>query len=170
MNRPPGGRFFFVEMKYRQLTTEQLDELHDEFSKFLATQQIDVNEWKEMKMNKPNMAMEEINIFSDIVWEEVLTKAEYLDHFSEKHINLFKCTSKEILRIHIKMIPQDRNFLNPDDFQGFLKDPTHESIEYFRASKKYDNERNSELFSLIEMGAQISDGQLFKQIAQLISP
>ena len=40
-------------MKYRQLTNEQFLELHQEFAQFLATQQIDVKEWVEMKVSKP---------------------------------------------------------------------------------------------------------------------
>ena len=90
-------------MKYRQLTTEQFSELHEEFSKFLATQQIDAKEWNTIKKEKPKMAEEELNIFSDVVWEDVLTKSEYLEHISANDINLFKCSSKEIIRIYIKL-------------------------------------------------------------------
>ena len=39
-------------MKYRQLTKEQFFELHEEFSKFLAAQQIDVKEWEAIKKEK----------------------------------------------------------------------------------------------------------------------
>lgn len=156
-------------MKYRQLTKEQLAALHAEFATFLATQQIDVKEWEIMKQTKPEMAMDEINIFSDIVWEDVLTKTEYLDHFSDKYINLFKCNSKEMIRIQIEMERTTGSFIKDTDFKQFLKNPLDKSYNFFKASKKYKTDRNKELFDLIEMGAQISDGSLFKQIAQLIS-
>ena len=90
-------------MKYRQLTKEQFLELHKEFSEFLATQQIDVKEWDTIKKEKPLMAEEELNIFSDVVWEDVLSKTEYLEHISKNDINLFKCSSKEIIRVYIKL-------------------------------------------------------------------
>ena len=83
-------------MKYRQLSKEQFLELHSEFSKFLATQQIDVKEWEQIKKEKPEVAEEELNIFSDVVWEEVLSKTNYLEHISEHHINLFKCNLEKI--------------------------------------------------------------------------
>lgn len=156
-------------MKYRQLTTEQLEALHEEFSKFLATQQVDAKEWDTMKKENKQMAIDEVNLFSDIVWEDVLNKADYIDHISDKHLNLFKCTSKEMIRIHVKIENEHASFLSKSDFEEFLSDPLHANYQYFKASKKYSSDRNLELFKLIEMGAQISDGQLFKQIAQLIA-
>ena len=155
-------------MKYRQLTKEQFSELHTEFAKFLATQQIDVKEWETIKNEKPAMAEEELNIFSDVVWEDVLTKTKYLEHISKNDINLFKCSSKEIIRIYIKLNDTSKSFLDKNDFNWFLKNPVNENIDYFKASKKYSQERNLELFKLIEMGSVISKGDLFKAISQLI--
>lgn len=155
-------------MKYRQLTKEQFSELHHEFAEFLATQQIDVKEWKAIKKEKPEIAEEELNIFSDVVWDDVLSKTEYLDHISENHINLFKCTSKEMIRIYIKMADGHKNFLNTTDFEWFINNPLDNSISYFKASKKYSKDRNIELFELIEMGSQISKGQLFNTVSQLV--
>ena len=155
-------------MKYRQLTKEQFSALHEEFAKFLATQQIDVKEWELIKKEKPQMATEELNIFSDLVWEDVLTKTEFLDHISEGHINLFKCTSKEFIRIYIKWNNTSKSFLNEDDYQWFLANHLDDTIEYFKASKTYSEERNIEIFKLIEMGAQISKGELFKHFSKVI--
>ncbi|MEX1383963.1 DUF6495 family protein [Lutibacter sp.] len=155
-------------MKYRQLTKEQFLELHKEFSKFLATQQIDVKEWETIKKEKPAMAEEELNIFSDVVWEDVLTKTKFLEHISKNDINLFKCSSKEIIRIYIKLKDPSKSFLDKNDFNWFLKNPVNENIDYFKASKKYSQERNIELFNLIEMGSVISKGDLFNAISQLI--
>ncbi len=155
-------------MKYRQLTKEQFDALSDEFAKFLATQQIDVKEWEIIKKEKPQMAAEELNIFSDVVWEDVLTKTEYLDHISERHINVFRCTSSEFVRIFIKLNDTSKSFLNKEDYNWFLENHLDDSIEYFKASKTYSKERNTEIFELIEMGAQISKGALFSAISKVI--
>ena len=155
-------------MKYRQLTKEQFFELHEEFSKFLATQQIDVKEWETIKLEKPKVAEEELNIFSDLVWEGVLNKVAYLEHISDQHINLFKCNSKEIIRIYIKLNDKNKSFLNAEDFNWFQKNPLDDSIEYFKAVKKYSKERNVELFELIEKGSEISKGELFNAIGLLI--
>ena len=114
------------------------------------------------------MAEEELNIFSDVVWEDVLTKSEYLEHISANDINLFKCSSKEIIRIYIKLNDTSKSFLNASDFDWFLNNPLDDAIEYFKAVKKYSKERNQEIFQLIEMGSQLSKGELFKILSQLI--
>lgn len=155
-------------MKYRQLTKEQFQELNLEFSKFLATQQIDKNEWEQLKNEKPEIAEEELAVFSDLVWEDVLTKTNYIEHISEHHLNVFKCYSKEIIRIYVKCNNTSKNFLEEEDFKWFLKNPLDENFEYYKASKKYSEDRNIELFKLIEMGGQISDGKLFESFIQLI--
>ena len=156
-------------MKYRHLTKEQFSELNQEFAKFLATQQIDVKEWDTIKKENPLMAEEELTIFSDVVWEDVLTKTTYLEHISENDMNLFKCNSKEIIRIYIKLNDTTKSLLNASDFKWLLDHPLDDSIEYFKAAKKYTKNRNLELFKLIEMGSQISKGELFNSMSQLIS-
>ena len=159
--------FVFFNMKYSVLTKEQLIALHEEFSKFLATQQIDAAEWTKIKKEKPEVADEEIAVFSDLVWEGVLKKVQYLDHISEHHINLFKCEEATISRLFIKLNDTSKNFLVKEDFDWFINNPLHESIDYFRATKNYEVERNMELFKLIEMGSVISNGDLYNAINQL---
>ena len=169
MNRPNWAVFLCQYfMKYRQLTKEQFSALHKEFALFLASQQIDAKEWEKITKEKSSIADEEMGIFSDVVWEDVLSKTEYLEHISENHINLFKNESDVIIRIYIKLKNSNKNFLKNDDFQWFLKNPLDEQFEYFKAEKKYTKERNQELFDLIEMGSQISKGELFTAINQLI--
>ena len=97
-----------------------------------------------------------------------LTKTEYLEHISENHINLFKCELDVIVRIFIKLNNSHKSFLKVADFQWFLKNPLDEDFEYFKAEKKYTKDRNQELFELIEMGSQISKGELFEGINQVI--
>ena len=53
-------------MKYTRLTKEQFDELHPEFINFLATQSIDKAEWDKLKTEKPDVAEQELDIFSDL--------------------------------------------------------------------------------------------------------
>ena len=83
-------------MKYTRLTKQQLEELHPEFINFLATQSITGKEWIQLKNDKPEVAEEEIDIFSDLIWEGVLTKVTYLENVSAKQMHLFHCSEKEM--------------------------------------------------------------------------
>lgn len=155
-------------MKYRQLTKEQFEGLHEEFARFLASQNIDKKEWDELKKEKPHVAEEEMNVFSDVVWDDVLTKTAYLEHFSPKVVNLFKCEEEEVHRIVIK-IDKEINVLEQEGFEWLLKNPNDDAIEFLRGSKTYQEERNVELFDLIEKGSNISKGELYEYFDKLTS-
>lgn len=155
-------------MKYRQLTKEQFENLHEEFALFLASQSIDVKEWNTIKVEKPAVAEEEMNVFSDVVWDDVLTKTSYVEHFSETSANLFKCDEDEIHRIAIK-IDWDINLLEQKGFEWLMQNPMDNSVEIFRGTKPYTNdERNPEIFDLIEKGSSISKGEVFEYFNQMI--
>lgn len=134
----------------------------------MATQSIDVKEWNQIKKEKPNVAEEEMNIFSDVVWDDVLTKTNYVEHFSKTTANLFKCGKDEIHRIAIK-VNWDINLLEQNGFEWLMKNPMDNSVEIFKGSKKYNKERNSEIFDLIEKGSVISKGEIFDYFNNLIS-
>lgn len=155
-------------MKYRQLTKEQFEGLHEEFARFLASQSIDAKEWKELKEEKPQVAEDEMNVFSDVVWDDVLTKTAYLEHFSPKMVNLFKCDENEIHRI-VVTVDEDINLLEQEGFEWLMKNPNDEKIEFFTGTKKYDKERNTEVFDLIEKGSSISKGEIYEYFNRLTS-
>ena len=156
-------------MKYRQLTKEQFEELHEEFAKFLATQQIDVAEWKEIKKSKLEVAEEEMNLFSDLVWEGVLKKVNYLEHFSSDNLNLFRCDAEYIERIVVTVTKDNFDFLKDEDYKWFVENSKDDAIEYFKGQKPYLKERNAEIFDLIEKGSVISKGNLFDGVLELIT-
>ncbi len=156
-------------MKYRQLTKEQFEELHEEFAVFLAAQQVDAKEWVEMKNNKPEVAEEEMNLFSDVVWDRVLSKAKYLEHFSSNSLNLFRCDNESISRIVVEIEKEGIDLLKKEDFDWFANNSSDDSIEYFKGQKPYLKERNLEIFDLIEKGSVVSSGELYEAIFKLIS-
>ncbi len=156
-------------MKYRQLSKEQFEALHKEFAQFLASQQIDVKEWVSIKKTKPEVADEELNLFSDLVWDDALTKTNYLEHFSKTNINLFKCEEKVISRIVVQMSKPDFDFFNEVDYNWFIDNTNDPSIQFLKGVKKYTKERNLELFDLVEKGSVISDGKLYESLFKLIS-
>ena len=63
--------YFCTAMKYRRLTKEQFEELHPEFINFLATQSVTAEEWADIKKHKPEVAEQELDVFSDLIWEGV---------------------------------------------------------------------------------------------------
>jgi Family of unknown function (DUF6495) len=156
-------------MKYARLTKEQFDELHPEFVNFLATQTIDKVEWDKIKLEKPEVAEQELDVFSDLIWEGVLTRAEYLEHFSKNHIFLFKCFEKEVHSIVLKSLVPEINFLTKEGLQWLSDNMFTETIEMKVGKKPFTDERNVSIFELIQQGSFLSDGQLFKQINTIMN-
>ena len=155
-------------MKYSRLTKEQFEELHPEFINFLATQSIDKAEWDKIKTEKPEVAEQELDVFSDLIWEGVLTRTEYLEHFSKNHIFLFQCFEKDIKSIVLKSTVSSIDFLTREGLQWLSDNMFTENIEMKTGKKFFTDERNKSIFELIQQGAFLSDGQLFKQINGII--
>ena len=104
-------------MQYARLTKEQLEELHQEFINFLATQSITAEEWKDIKTNKPHVAEEELDIFSDLVWERVLTNARFLEHVSPNQMHLFALNDDKMSLIAVKVDAPDVDITTKEGYQ-----------------------------------------------------
>ena len=156
-------------MKYDRLTKEQFEELHPEFINFLSTQSIDKQEWDKIKLETPEVAEQELDIFSDLIWEGVLTRAEYLEHFSKNYIFLFHCLDTYVQSIVLKSLVPEINFLTKEGLQWLSDNMFTDTIEMKVGKKEFTEERNSSIFQLIQQGSFLSDGQLFKQINAIIN-
>ena len=155
-------------MKYSRLTKEQFEELNPEFITFLSTQAIDKAEWDTIKAEKPEVAEQELDVFSDLVWEGVLTRANFLEHFSKNHIFLFQCFETHIQSIVLKLLVVETDFLTKEGLQWLSDNMFTDSIEMKTGKKEFTEERNLSIFCLIQQGAFLSDGHLFKQINSII--
>lgn len=155
-------------MKYTRLTKEQFEELHPEFVNFLATQSIDKAEWDKIKTEQPQVAEQELDVFSDLIWEGVLTRAEYLEHFSKNYIFIFHCKETHVHSIVLKTLNPEIDFLTKDGLQWLSDNMFTENVEMKMGNKEFTEERNASIFQLIQQGAFLSDGQLYKQIISII--
>lgn len=156
-------------MKYTRLTKEQFEELHIEFANFLASQQIDKEEWEELKKNKPEVAEEELNIFSDLVWEGALTSAKYMEHFSKNHIFLFHFDEKNIDTLVLKTDNSSVDFLQKQGLEWLSEHIFSPEVEIRTGAKEFGEDRNAELFDIIKQGAFLSNGELYNQIKNLMN-
>lgn len=148
-------------MKYARLTKEQFEELHQEFINFLATQSITADEWEDIKINKPQTAEEELDVFSDLVWEGVLNQARFLEHFSPQQIYLFKITETAIYLIAIKVENQNVDVTTRAGYDWLQQNLMDDSVSLYTSSKAISDDRNKDIFALIQQGAVITKGELY---------
>jgi hypothetical protein len=155
-------------MKYRRLSREQLEELHKEFINFLATQSITAQEWDKIKREKPEVAEQEIDVFSDLIWEGVLSRVAYLENISSTNMHLFFCAEKEMKLISVRVLNPDLDLRTQEGFEWFRKNWQSDFVEYLTASKAYSEDPGLDKFRLIEQGAAITKGTLFKWFEEII--
>lgn len=156
-------------MKYARLTKEQFEELHQEFINFLATQSITAEEWQTIKTEKPEVAEQELDVFSDLVWEGVLTAAKYLEHISPKNIHLFALNDDHMHLIGIKIEKEDVDVTTQEGFNWLRNNLMDESVEFAQAKKEYSNDKNLDKFALIQQGSNITKGELYEYMNNLIN-
>lgn len=156
------------KMKYARLTKEQLEELHTEFITFLATQSITAEEWDHIKEKKPEVAEQEIDVFSDLIWEGVLNKAGYLQNSSPQQLFLFKLAEKEIQLILVKLSNSDVDLTTQEGFKWLQSNLKSDDVEFYTAAKPYSEDKNGDIFSLIKEGAEITDGNLYEAFLELL--
>lgn len=158
----------FFKMKYQRLSKEQLEELHVEFINFLSAQTITVEEWNDIKLNKPEVAEEEIDVFSDLVWEKVLGNARYVEHFSKNQIHLFELAEDQMLLISIKVNKESVDITTKEGYQWLRNNLLNDEVVFYNASKQYGKDKNADKFALIQQGANITNGELYRYFAKWI--
>lgn len=155
-------------MKYTRLTKEQFEELHQEFINFLATQSITANEWADIKKNQPKVAEEELDVFSDLVWEGVLGQVSYLEHISPQQMHLFHLKDDIMQLIAIKINNNVIDLTTSEGFDWFRNNLLSDDVEFLTANKSYSDDKSLDKFKLIQQGAVITKGDLFRYFEKLV--
>src|SRR5690554_5676916 len=155
-------------MKYARLTKEQFEELHKEFINFLATQSITAEEWAELKTSKPEVVEEELDIFSDLVWEGVLTKVEFLEHISPQQLMLFRISLTHIDLIAIKIENSQIDITSKYGYKWLQQNIHDDAVVLYTSTKAIKEDRNKDVFVLIQQGATITKGELFNYFRDLL--
>ena len=148
-------------MKYARLTKEQLDSLQQEFINFLATQTITASQWQTIKKEQPQVAEQEIDVFSDLVWEGALGQAKYLENISPRLLFLFKLETQQMSLLSVKVVQEGIDITTKAGYAWLQKNYTTDDVEFYLASKQYTEDKHLDIFKLIQQGAVITKGELY---------
>ncbi|AXO81732.1 hypothetical protein DZC78_15530 [Olleya aquimaris] len=155
-------------MKYSRLTKEQFEELHQEFINFLATQSITAEEWATIKTKQPEIAEQELDVFSDLVWEGVLKSVKYVEQISAQNIHLFSFKEDHMHVIGIK-IDGPIDVTTKDGFNWLRENLMDETVTFTQGKKDYSEDKNLDKFKLIQSGSVITKGELYEYMNTLIN-
>ncbi len=90
-------------MKYKRLAASELQHLEKEFINFLASAQITGPDWEKMKVNEFQKAEELIDVFSDVVYDKVLSKIKFMEFRDEKTMNIFSILEDKIILLGLRV-------------------------------------------------------------------
>lgn len=160
-------------MTYRRLTNEELSELEPEFVRFLASNQLNANDWENLKETNPVKVEELIMLFSQIVFDKTIKGIEYLEFRSLNDIKTFHCLEEKIQMFGLVVEGNERiDFRTNMDSTAMVKlvKNSNSKVSLYSAEKAYNGKREAELYKMMESGCLISkDGAIFKLLSSLKS-
>ena len=122
-------------MRYRRLTSEELESVEVEFTKFLASQGLGAAEWQKVKSDNPHKVEYLLDEFSTFFWDSTTSRITYLEKVTKEDRWLFKFGESEaqVLRWQMK--------------------PRSDKPEISKGKKEFPQEaRGREIFLLLEQG------------------
>jgi hypothetical protein len=145
--------------KFRRLTIDELKELEKEFIEFLVVNGIAADDWEKIKKESEAKADSIVDQFSTVVFNSIFLKNQFLDYVSETEIKCFHFLDEEVVLVGMK-----------SDVEGLdLREANQEELrkhkfDVYTTNKKYLKSREEEMFDLVEKGAVLSNGDLFKKM------
>jgi|SRR3954471_17047027 len=155
-------------MKYKRLTTEELNALEPEFINFLAAAQITGPDWDKMKKKELSKADELIEVFSDMVYEKVLSKIKFLEYREKTTLNIFNCKEEQIELVGMRVNEHSQLDLTATDISSQWSESHANAVNVIKTERPYSKERNLEVFDLLQSGCLITDDKLFTILKEMI--
>jgi hypothetical protein len=153
--------------KYRSLTFEELKSMEKEFIDFLVLNGITGDDWEKLKKDNPEGADGICEAFSDVVFTKILKKCRYLETHSPKHLIAVFCDEKEM---HLQGLeaPNESSvdFTDAEQFNKLKTNPPL-GLQRLRSKKEYSQEREMEIWNMINNGFFISDQKLYMSLFSL---
>lgn len=153
-------------MKYRRLSDTEFHQLEKKFVNFLVANTITGADWANIKKDKPEQAHKLLDIFSDMVFESSLKNVEYLKFREPKDMKIFHCGKETITLMGLCADEKtDIDFTKEIDIKHIMLNT--EGLSIYRNEKKYAQNRELDLFKMMETGCRISDAYLFNILEKL---
>lgn len=146
--------------KYRNLTTEELKTFEKEFVEYLIVNGIVAEDWERIKVEETDKAEKIIDLFSDVIFEGVMRKVAFMEIRTKGYVQAIQCLQDKMIMV---VLTANDESIDLSNFNGNVT-YTAEQVSLHQGEKKYDKQREIELFDLTEKGYQISEGSLFKSL------
>lgn len=161
-----------MSTKYRRLRRDELEEVRPQFVKFLAVNGIDGASWTKIKVDDLARTDALLLQFSQIVFQGVIDKVEYLLQRSKRDLRTYHCLPDKIIMNGMMIEGTTDLDLSREDIS--TEEMLHQmrvsgaAVKLYSGERKYRNDdRDQDIFLLMEQGALISDDHLFSTLEGL---
>ena len=150
--------------KFRLLAKDELQALEKEFIDYLVVNGITASDWEKMKVDQHEKAEEIVMLFSDVVFESIFRKVQYLEFRQAREIICFQCLPDKLVLVGMKAGDSPEVDFNSQEFiNKAMVDPPSD-LQVYTTNKPYKKTREIELFEMTLAGCIISDGRVFKAL------
>lgn len=153
-------------MRFSCLSNDQLKELEKDFVEFLIVNGVEGDSWKKINIENPQQAIALVEIFSDLVWEKILTQIKFLEFKTNSHWAF--CKMEEDKGDMIIIRSKNQTDLNIENGDVLSFNPLE--MELITASKKYNKNREEEIFELIQSGYLKCEPHFYENLLKYIHP
>lgn len=154
--------------KYRLLSLDELKELEQEFIEYLILNGIAADDWSDIKDNQPEKSGEIVHLFSDVVFESIMRKTQFLERRDKKEIKILQCLTDKFVLVGLKAFKiHDADLTNSSYLKKAFSTPP-DGVEVYTSTIAYENLREQEIFKMTEKGFTISNGDLFKTLCLVL--
>jgi cag pathogenicity island protein 24 len=160
-------------VKYRRLHPEELANLETEFINFLATNSITAEDWTRLKQMSPEQAAQLLDLFSDMVWEKVLTNVSFLQMRTSNELRIIHFGPEKIAMVVIQIASEAFNFTNPDHITSIAEgtaDLMNYDPEIYKGKRDYGADKKMEVFIMMEQGAKPCKEDLWYSVQKMLPP
>jgi hypothetical protein len=156
-------------MKYRLLNDEERKIFDQDFKYFLISNGVKNEEWLEINEKDSEKATHLVEMFSDAVLDIVYKKVEFIEFRSLDSCLVFRCLPEEMELISIMAkANQAVDLSTPKSIHQTLINQA-KSVSIFKTRKKYANERETEIHTMLEQGCVNSSKDFWEALELVIS-
>ena len=154
--------------KYRLLTIEELEEMEKEFVDYLVLNEIYADDWVRIKSNDPDKAQKIIQLFSDVVFENIMRKTQFLKWTAKKKLEILQCLKDRFVVVGLEASNIDTADFRDSQFVKNAMENPPSKLKVFTSEILYTQSRELEIFDLTAKGFQICDDKLFKTLCLVL--
>jgi len=154
--------------KYRLLSLEELKELENKFVEYLILNGITADDWIKIKEEESEKAAQIIELFSDVVFEGVLRRTQFLEKRDKKEIKIFQCLKNKFVLVGLNAVNVAEADLTDKQYLQRAMQSVPVGLEVFTSEIAFEQSREKEIFGLTEQGYLIANGDLFKTLCLVL--